>query len=239
MTHRVNADGTITILDDAGKELGTINLAGGGAVAASFQNALTRVNGDAMALAAQLYNDNHTLRERQRLPEGSVVLSKDEVTTWEAFQKTGVKPEDVTKLTTERDAALADKTKLERSAALDTVIAAGGFKPEAKAALERLVRDETFEVRETGEGDAKKKEIFVKFKDAAGQATEAAIDKYEPLAAVLPAFKAEQAAGGQQQQQTITPYVPQGGGASGGGKANQAQAYLDKKYGTPPNGAAK
>ena len=88
----------------------------GDAVAKAFQALLAKHNNDAGALATKLFDENHSLREKNRelaakvpLP-GSLVLSGDDVAAWPAYQKLG-KPGDLEAAVNEGRAAKADLEK--------------------------------------------------------------------------------------------------------------------------------
>ena len=87
---------------------------------------LDKANGDAMALAADLYADNHRWREANRQlkgqvetlekslpPDGSVVLSKADSERWEAYKTLG-KPDDLRTALTERDSLKSDLARSQR-----------------------------------------------------------------------------------------------------------------------------
>lgn len=71
--------------------------------AQAFQNALNKKNGDGIALASQLFDENFTYRQKirdleTRLPkDGNVVLSVDDAKEWEAFKQLNVKAVDAKK----------------------------------------------------------------------------------------------------------------------------------------------
>jgi hypothetical protein len=80
------------------------NPQGGADKIEGLQKLLAKKDGDAMAVAALLFSENYDLREKNhqmkdKLPaEGSVVITKDEATQFEAFKALNIKPEDVKKL---------------------------------------------------------------------------------------------------------------------------------------------
>lgn len=133
---------------------------------AGLRNMLARHNNDAMALAAELYNQTYALREqrrslrkenealKQKLPaEGSVVLSGDDVKLWESYQGLG-KPEDL-------QSQLSDAKRERRQALLTRAAVRHGFKEKL---LAKLLEGTEIDVRDkdgddefiVGEGDKAK-----------------------------------------------------------------------------------
>jgi hypothetical protein len=184
---------------------------------ASLQSLLARNNGDAMAMAAQLFNDNYALRERNRQlsaaapAEGSVVLPKAEADALAAYKAIG-DLEALKKSLADAQQAQTQLAGLQRQGLLREVAEAAGYKASVLGQLPGAA-DLAFEVREVEADGKKTKAAFVKPKDGA----EVALTTYaqQHWGDFLPALAAAQQQGGQQQQQQGTPYPGQG---SGGGQ---------------------
>lgn len=119
--------------------------------ARNLQNLLSKHNGDAIALAATLLAENagyrDTIRdqkatiEKASVPDGAMLLSKEQAEQWAAYQKLGA-PADVEKGLTDGKAAGEKLTTLERRETLRTVADKVGYKA---GVLERLGADLTYE----------------------------------------------------------------------------------------------
>ncbi|ULH15991.1 hypothetical protein MF271_04990 [Deinococcus sp. KNUC1210] len=117
--------------------------------ARNLQNLLDKNKGDAVALAAVLLAENNEARETIRtqkaelakvqVPEGSVVLTKEQAAQWTEYQALGAPAEVKTKI--ETGAAAAEKlTGFEKKETLRSVAERVGYKP---SVLEKLGGDLT------------------------------------------------------------------------------------------------
>jgi hypothetical protein len=171
----------------------------------AFQNRLNKLNGDAMAFATQLFDENYRLREDKRtlsaqldetkgkLPaDGSVVLTADEAKVYEAYKALGA-PEE---LKTRIDAfpTLEDENKnLKRRDSIREAadVGFGGSKLRFSVLEDRVKAaggNLEFIVKE--EGRDKRKVAYVKDGDK-----ETPLEQYaqKNWADYLPSLKAEQA----------------------------------------------
>ncbi|GGR00245.1 hypothetical protein [Deinococcus ruber] len=135
--------------------------------ARNLQNLLDKNKGDAVALAAVLLAENNEARETIRnqkaelakvqVPEGAVVLTKEQAAQWTEYQALGAPAEVKTKI--ETGAAAAEKlTGFEKKETLRTVAERVGYKP---SVLEKLGGDLTFEELEVdGEKAGEKVKTF-------------------------------------------------------------------------------
>lgn len=177
-----------------------------------LQKLLAKKDGDAMAVAALLFSENFDLREKNRklnekLPaDGAVLLSKDEVTTWEAFKALNVKPEDVKTKIEAHDTVAAENATLKKEKTLREVADAGyalttlrDFDALEGAGIEEYVVNE-----ETKDGKAVKS-VSVKVGGQLKPFEEYAQEKRPALASIL---KSETSQGG-----TQFPKQPSGGKA--------------------------
>lgn len=121
----------------------------------AFQNALARNQGDAMALATRLFDENYQLRSRNReiqglLPaQGAVVLPADQAATWQAYQQLGAADVVAGQLQAAQ-AAATELASLKRSSHLQDVAQIAGYKP---GVLATLAGDKELLIR--GEGSAR------------------------------------------------------------------------------------
>jgi hypothetical protein len=181
---------------------------GGQGPSAGFQNLLQRNQGDAMAMANRLYDENYQLRQRNRelsgrVPaEGTVVLSGEQATAWQAYQQLGSAQELQQRLDAAQTAT-AELTTLRRSAQLSEVAQIAGYKP---SVLTQLAGDREFEIREVETDGTKVKAAYVKDGEQLRPVAEYAQAAWADF---MPALQASQGAG---QQQAGTKFPAQQGG---------------------------
>lgn len=172
---------------------------GGNDPTQAFNSRLTKMNGDAMALATQLFDENFRLREQKRtlvteadelkkkLPaDGSVVLSADKAKDYEAYQSLG-KADEL-------------KTRLDAHTTLETEVASLKKKEVLRSVAElHGFKVSVLEDRDTAAGgleyvkkqDAQKREVYyVKEGDKETPVNEFAETNW---ADYMPSLKAEQA----------------------------------------------
>jgi len=205
-------------------------------VARNLQGQLSKHNGDAMALAATLLGENATYRDRVRtlegevaqakLPDGAVVLTKEQAAQWTEYQALGAPAEVKTKV--ESGTQASEKLAgFERREQLRGVAERVGYKP---GVLEKLGGDLTFEELEVdGEKEGEKVKTYgVKGADGKVQPlTEYAKANWGDF---LPALSAQGGEQQQEQQRTITPRVPLGGaGAAATGGRTTEQIAAEKR----------
>lgn len=211
--------------------------------AASFQRLLQKKEGDATALASQLYDENYRYRERIRELEksapaqGSVVLTAEQAAQWSTYQELG-KAEDLKTVVSERDTLRTERDTLKRTQTLADVAAAAGYKP---SVLERLGADLTYELRDVTVDGKTVKQAFVKDGDMVKPLSEYAAAQWSDF---LPALQQTtqptpdgQGQGQQQPPRTQgAPFIQQnaGGPPPAGGDlqslANSFQEQRDKAY---------
>lgn len=193
--------------------------------AAGLRNALQRHQGDALALANQLYSENYQLRERNRqvaaqVPaQGSVVLTSEQAAQWAAYQQLGAP--DALKTTLEgAQTAAQELTGLKRQATIRTAADAAGFK---STVLGQLAGDLAIEVREIETNGKKAPAAFVKGQD--GQEVGLAQYAQQHWADFLPALQAATP------QPQGTQWPPQTGGQGGGADliAQAAQRFQQQR----------
>ncbi|WP_027480536.1 hypothetical protein [Deinococcus pimensis] len=211
---------------------------GEGDKGAAAQRLLDRHNGDFKAVIDKLLDEAHGYREKIRtltadvekskLPDGSVVLTKEQAAAWEAYQALG-KPEDVKKNVEDGRVALDKLAGVEKRAQLDKVAKAMNWDPETFAELDTLAGGLTWDVQEVTKGDQKVTQVSVKGAD--GKTTDADAFAEERWKKFLPVLKLEASNGDEQQQDTRTDSgtgVPLGG--AGGGKPRPANVdEVDKR----------
>ena len=171
--------------------------------AQAFQSRLDKFNGDAMAFARQLYDDNYRLREKNRELEGKVpaegarVLNKAEAARFEAYEALKKKPEDIAAALTQAEKDTAEAEKLRRKDKLRDVADVGFGGSRLKlSVLEKLDGEFTeerpeYDIRDDGKGG---KAVHVKH-----GGKELPLEQFakETWADFVPALKAE---AGQQQR---------------------------------------
>jgi len=191
----------------------------------AFQNRLNKMNGDAMAFATQLFDENYQYRTKIRgleeqltqiqakaPAEGSVVLSREEAALFEAYKVLG-KPEDVKKQLDENPTVVEENKKLKRRDILREVadVGIGGSKLRFSVLEDRANASNGIEflVKEEGREKDKRKVAYVKDGDK-----ETPLEQYaqKNWADYMPSLKAEQA------KRTT-------GSANGGDGANQPAKF--------------
>lgn len=206
-------------------------------VQAAFDRALAANNGQATILAQRLFDENFHLREDKRklnddlkavkdkLPEGAVVLSKEDAAAFEAYKALG-KPEDVKKSLDEKtknDGELAD---LKFKQLIGDAAQAHGFKPNVLADIVKA-KGMSIEIGETEVDDGKggkvkKPAAFVLTNEGKSKVN---LSDYarDNLSDYLPSLAAQAGQGAGQQ------WVSQGQGAGGAGNGQGAGgSVLDK-----------
>jgi hypothetical protein len=110
------------------------NPQGGADPTQAFQSRLAKMNGDAMAFATQLFDENFQHRTKIRELEGkvpsenSVVLKKSEAEQWEAFKALGKKPEEIKQALTDAETVTTERDDLKKKDILRDVAGAHGYK---------------------------------------------------------------------------------------------------------------
>lgn len=174
---------------------------------AAFQNRLNKMNGDAMAFATQLFDENYQHRSeirdlKKKVPgEGSVVLSKEEAASYEAFKALNLKPEEVKTKLESVSTLEGENATLKRKDTLRDVAGAAGFK---LSVLED--RDRSIEGLEY---------ILKDEKDKQGNARKVAYVKHEGKEVPIEQFASEKWADylpALQGGQATTPIKPGNGG---------------------------
>jgi hypothetical protein len=184
--------------------------------ARNLQSLLDKKNGDAGALAAQLLTENNEARETIRtqradlqklqVPDGGVVLTKEQAAAWAEYQTHGTPAEVKTKIDTGAE-AIGERDTLKQEKALTSVAEAAGYKPRVLG--DRLTADKlTPEVREIDQEGKKVKVVYVKGEDNKEHLlSDYAKAHWEDY---LPALTAQGSGTSDQQQQVVTR-VPLGG----------------------------
>jgi hypothetical protein len=187
--------------DDDGEE-GAPGTGGGAASAAQRRDAglialKARYSGDLERAVSTLYDENYTLREKNRklkdatdaakLPAGAVVLDKDQAEAWAAYQKIGAPADVVAKSELDKVSSELNKASIERL----SLEAAGllGWEPKV---LTDLVRDKALHIEAKDETvDGKAKRVFYTRSMNDEAAALVPLEKYadENLTPYLPALK--------------------------------------------------
>lgn len=185
--------------------------------AQNLQNLLAKHSGDAMALIGTLLGEAATYRETIRtqkdslekaaLPEGAVVLSKEQAEQFTAYQKLG-SPADVEKSVTDGKAATEKLTMLEKREGIRAVADKVGYKA---GVLEKLGGDLTYEEMEVDGEKAGEKVKTYGVKGADGKVTPLSTYAKDNWGDFLPALTAGE---GRQQQQESAVRVALGGAGS-------------------------
>lgn len=205
----------------------------GDKAARNLQNLLSKHEGNAIALAAQLLAENAGYRETIRtqkedlgkaaLPDGAVVLSKEQAAQWATYQALGA-PAEVEKTVKDGREASERLTKLERRDTLRSVADKVGYQHEV---LERLGSDLDYqEIEVDGEKAGEKVKTYgVKVNDKVVPVTQYASENWK---AFLPALTTQAQGGPQRQESTVR--VPLGGaGLPATGTRTPEQVAADKQ----------
>lgn len=192
----------------------------------------------------EMQDDNADFREKNRklraqvseleakLPtDGSVVLTKEEAETWNAFKELNLKPDEVKKKIADHDKlakAEADRAKEE---SVRKAAEAHGYKPEVLSELAKA-RGLEFEIGEIevqkadGTGNEKKPVAYVKNAQGVKERLNEFVDR--DLKDFLPSLSAAKAEGDEGGSHGGTPWINSG---SGGGAAsdNNVDDYLKKR----------
>lgn len=153
-------------------------------IIATFQAALERAGNNAVTLAERLYRDNYQQRERNRqlagevtqlrnrLPEGAVVLTGDDLAAYQAYTQLG-KPTDLAAALETSQRQAAELQNLQRSGLLRQVADATGYvyevlrtldKPELEFAVDQTDQGPVAYVTyPTGEGDTKERKPLAEY----------------------------------------------------------------------------
>lgn len=179
-------------------------------------------NGDPAKALETLVTENYNLRRTngelriqveelgKSKPEGSLVLSKDDASLFEAYKQLG-KPDDLKKTITERDTLTQQVTEAKADQLISSAAEATKFRPNV---LKDLVRAHTLEITmgetEVKDGENLKKVPTAFVKDKAG--IQIPLDKYAEtnFKDYLPSLKVETQAA-QPNPPNRTPWVQQGG----------------------------
>jgi len=132
--------------------------------AEGLQKKLEKFNGDALALATDLWADNYKFREQAReakakleetekkLPaEGAVVLTKADAERWKAYQELG-KPEEIKAAVAERDTLKTENATVKREQTLRDVADVQGWN---YSVIKRLADGLEFEIVDGKDKDGK------------------------------------------------------------------------------------
>lgn len=208
--------------------------------ARNLQSLLDKNNGNATVLAGQLLAENAEYRRKNgelsgqlataqaQVPEGAVVLTKEQAAQWTEYQALGAPAEVKTKVETGAQAT-ERLAGFEKKETLRSVAERVGYKP---SVLERLGGDLTFEELEVaGEKEGERVKTY---------GVKGADGKVQPLAEYaqanwsdfLPALSAQGGSDQRQQERpnTITPRIPLGGaGAAATGGRTPEQIAADKR----------
>lgn len=129
--------------------------------AAAFQKLLEKQNGNGVALASQLFDENYQLRVKNRdltekLPkDGTVSLTVDDAKRFEAFKALGAEP-DAIKASLDKLPELEKQTKeLSQMETYREVAAIGGYKVPVLKKLMTEHPDAVFEIRDQKDKDGK------------------------------------------------------------------------------------
>lgn len=172
---------------------------GGADPAQAFQGRLTKMNGDAMAFATQLFDENYRLREDRRVlgeelkeakkatpPAGAVVLAPDKAKEYEEYQALGTAKDLKTRI--EAHVTLETEVKdLKKKEVIREVAEIYGYKPSVLEALDKMQGGLEFEIRV----DEKSKRKVADIKDG-DKATPFPQYVEDNLADYLPSLKVEQ-----------------------------------------------
>lgn len=134
----------------------------------ALANLLNKQGNDAMGVASTLLKENFNLREKNRGLrteidgwKTKVVLSDEEVKTWETYKTFG-KPDDLKKSIEERDGLKAAAAILQRNERLREVAEVAGFNAKVFATL---ARDAEFDVTEIEHDGQKIRQVLINVKD--------------------------------------------------------------------------
>lgn len=216
---------------------------GGGGTRADRDAALTafraKFNNDLERAVATLFDENYRLRTKNRklteqvetakLPDGAVVLTKEQAEHWEAYQKLGA-PDALVKKE-ELEQANARIAQLDARARHDTAAKVLGWKSSVLHDLAEA-KGLHIEVKDEKEGDKVVPRVYTRPK-ADEKAPLVLLEKHvtDALADYLPALK-ERPAG-----PVIPPMSPAGGGATNGegGIVDDFLAKRNKAAAEAPN----
>lgn len=198
---------------------GSGNGSGNNDIIQSLQNLIGRNNGDTGAVATLLFNENYQLRDRVRqlegrVPaEGSMVLTGDQVTAWQAYQQIG-DVATVQQRLTDGQTAISERDTLRRDGVLRDVAEMSGFRLSVLQGI-RGATDLQYEVREVDENGQRVRRAFVRN----GETTTPVADyANQHWADFLPALRvAQQGHGG-------VPFPAQNAGSGAAGTDLVAQA---------------
>jgi hypothetical protein len=197
--------------------------AGGGA--GDRQNVtglLQRHNNDAMAVIATLLSENHNLRDERRtlrgqLPaQGTVVLSGEQATAWQAYQQLGA-VEALSAQLQGAQTAQAELASLRRESLLGRVQEVSGYKASVLGKLPGADKLD-FQIREVEKDGKKEPTVVVKDGDKETPLADYAKTNWSDF---LPALQVTQT-----QQPTGTTFVRQDAG--GTAPANTLDAYAKR-----------
>lgn len=218
-----------------------------------FRNLLTRFQGDGVAAAAHLYDENHRLRQSRREPTaedarkileaaGFKVLTKEEGATYDGFTQLG-KFEDVKKKVAEHGTLTQEKQQRLYDDLITEAAGLHGYKPKLLNMLVgaqglNLITEEV-DVQQQDGSTKKEKRAFVVTKNAQGHEQKTQLDSYlttnfkdEEPALKADASGQQQPAGGAQSAGGVTwPKQPVNSG--GGTRRNQAADYINRTYQGP------
>jgi hypothetical protein len=196
----------------------------------NLQGLLQRHNNDAMAVIATLLSENHSLRDERRtlrgqLPaQGTVVLSAEDATRWQAYQQLGA----VDALTQQLQGAQttqAELAKLQRERVIASAAEVAGYKASVLGQLPGADKLD-FQIREVEQGGKKAKAVVIKEGDKETPLAQYAETNWSDF---LPSLRATQT----QQQPAGTTFVRQdaGGTAPAGTLDAYAKRFQEQRDG--------
>lgn len=205
-----------------------------------LQKKLEKHQGDAMALCAELWNDNYKFREQAReakakleeiekkMPaEDAVVLSKADAERWKVYQELG-KPEEVKAAIAERDTLKTENATVKREQTLRDVADVQGWN---LAVIKRLAgNDLDFEIVDGKDAEDKPvKAVNVVIVNGDKRESKPAKEYAEKeWGDFLPSLEKAEA-----NKDNGTPFVKQGTPGRDGNPVNPAEAYLKQAYAPP------
>lgn len=195
--------------------------------AGSFQNLISRYKDDLGAVARQLFDENYQHRTRireleteigqleNRLPgEDAVILSGDDVTTWQTYRELGQPDEIRTTLT--------EYQQLKRNGLLRSAADAHGYKASVLAQLAGELPIELGEV----EADGQKKTIaYVVEGESRTPLDQYANDKWSDF---MPSLRPDQSQGGGSGTNGTT-YVQQQSGGKAAGSKDKVTEFIQRQ----------
>jgi hypothetical protein len=197
---------------------------------AAFQNRLKKLDGDAMAFATQLFDENFQLRGQKRelekkLPaDGSLILSKEDAATWEAFNALNMKPEEIAEKVKDTETLTGEIAALKKRDVLRDVAGLQGYKLSVLEDRDKATDGLEYIIKEEGKQGEKRKVAYVKH-----EGKEVPLEQFasEQWADFVPALKVEQGNGTAKRGMGGDPPPVGGAGNPAAEKAAAARARQD------------